>query len=982
MIPIPEKFFSIPPSYGANIPPSLLDLFACGVAIFAPNYGRPFYVNKSFCEMTGYDSNENATETHWLEGLIHPEERGLLRSHMERQIAGQDFGELECRLTEYNGGVIWVQCRVTPFKSEEHGDCCILFLTDITKAKLASIRAQREHLALTDAIPGGVAKVLINENFKIETASDGFYRMTGYTREEYNAPPIGACGSRIVVPEDLPGLISTVGEQVSADQFIYAEYRIIKKDSSVAQISVYGQKIGQENGCIIVEAVFIDTTTAKNTEHKLRNLINSVPGGVGHVRLAGGQVNFDYGSTGLSRLTGFTLEEYQNGVRHQQDNSLQTLYEEMSQVVSMGEQALEFDYKMMRRDNRERWMHVSGVRAEDNALGEPCFECIFIDITDQKNARQQMELNEARYHIIFEQTQDVIFEWDLCTNAIYHSPSFETKFGYEIPAEDSLRFIQEHVISPEDRPTLIDINTRLLAGEPYVEAQYRIRTAAFEYLWCRIKSTLVCNEYGKPVRAVGMISDVDQYVQETARLKEQAQKDLLTGLYNKITVQNKIDEFLKGEGSQATHALYLIDIDDFKSINDCFGHLVGDTILSQISSRIQEQSGECDLVGRVGGDEFILLYKNVPGPEEAESKAQLLCDIFCLCLRGVKSDYQISGSVGYAIFPTQGKRFLSLFEKADTALYLAKRRGKNQFCQYDERAESADTGTMRRTHTDIESASDLQDNFVHYMFSILHSSHDLFAAIQTVLELSARNYHLGHIYIFENITTCGRMQKTFESYVGEPPKDDHNLLPLIKDHKDYFTQCSENGVFYCNNISSLPPQLAQQLSALGIHCVLHVPILDNFAYRGVIGFSESSPERKWSQSEIDDFTLLAKILSTFLTKHGAQQNTLSSDPARLILDHLKIRSYIIEKNGTIVYLNRDAQEQGAHVRVDTKCYQSLRHRQELCPDCPVKLVPPGGSYTFESHNKVFDTWEEITATEINWLDGSQKYLVTCRTITK
>jgi diguanylate cyclase (GGDEF)-like protein len=127
----------------------------------------------------------------------------------------------------------------------------------------------------------------------------------------------------------------------------------------------------------------------------------------------------------------------------------------------------------------------------------------------------------------------------------------------------------------------------------------------------------------------------------------------------------------------------IIDIDNFKDVNDSHGHLFGDSVLTEISGKLRDMFRSSDILGRFGGDEFIVFLKNMSDKEMIAEKARMVCDIFRDTYTGKNKDYKISGSVGVSLYPNHGKTFSDLFHKADSALYDAKCRGKDCYVIYD-----------------------------------------------------------------------------------------------------------------------------------------------------------------------------------------------------------------------------------------------------------------------------------------------------------
>ena len=171
--------------------------------------------------------------------------------------------------------------------------------------------------------------------------------------------------------------------------------------------------------------------------------------------------------------------------------------------------------------------------------------------------------------------------------------------------------------------------------------------------------------------------DIDAKKQEERELLEAAQIDRMTMLLNRETTMESIRQILKKEPNQV-HVLYMIDIDNFKKLNDTLGHQNGDKFLIDMAREIKKCYRESDVVGRIGGDEFFAFLQNVSDLSVIEGKAKEL--LTAIQRTGTAyPNIQISGSVGISMFPANGTTLEELYARADVALYQAKRKGKNQF---------------------------------------------------------------------------------------------------------------------------------------------------------------------------------------------------------------------------------------------------------------------------------------------------------------
>ncbi|MDE6774998.1 MAG: sensor domain-containing diguanylate cyclase [Ruminococcus sp.] len=167
-------------------------------------------------------------------------------------------------------------------------------------------------------------------------------------------------------------------------------------------------------------------------------------------------------------------------------------------------------------------------------------------------------------------------------------------------------------------------------------------------------------------------------------LSDEAHMDLLTGVYNKRTFEKRVDEALKKDIDSRRKALIIIDLDNFKGVNDTLGHAYGDKVLSGVGDIMKRVFHQDDYLGRLGGDEFCV-YLNITDFQQGnylrhiEEKCAELCEAFHHNYTGENNNYKISASIGVAVFPEHGSDFAALYRCADKALYKSKQKGKDTY---------------------------------------------------------------------------------------------------------------------------------------------------------------------------------------------------------------------------------------------------------------------------------------------------------------
>lgn len=171
--------------------------------------------------------------------------------------------------------------------------------------------------------------------------------------------------------------------------------------------------------------------------------------------------------------------------------------------------------------------------------------------------------------------------------------------------------------------------------------------------------------------------DINEIKLEQQRLAKAAKLDSMTMLLNHEATLEGITDVLESH-SDRQHALFMLDIDNFKALNDTLGHQAGDEFLIELARELKNHFRESDIVGRIGGDEFFMLMRNVTENEQIERKARGILAL----VQNVASNYlqvELSGSVGISVYPKDGNNLDELYAKSDSALYEAKRGGKNMY---------------------------------------------------------------------------------------------------------------------------------------------------------------------------------------------------------------------------------------------------------------------------------------------------------------
>ena len=213
----------------------------------------------------------------------------------------------------------------------------------------------------------------------------------------------------------------------------------------------------------------------------------------------------------------------------------------------------------------------------------------------------------------------------------------------------------------------------------------------------RIGRILEVNDLKNALEA--QLQQKDKQIEDVTRISV---TDALTGLYNRSYLEKMVTDYIKEEH---TGTLFIIDMDNFKKVNDTFGHIAGDRTLQLFAETLRENTRKMDVLGRLGGDEFVVFFLDMIDKEVAEDKAQAIADSFLCKFRQLYDLSDISVSVGIAHCPEDGRDFKTLYKNADKALYYIKNNGKNSYHFFDEKKEEKEE--IYDTTADLNNVRDL-----------------------------------------------------------------------------------------------------------------------------------------------------------------------------------------------------------------------------------------------------------------------------------
>ena len=747
----------------------------------------------------------------------------------------------------------------------------------------------------------------------------------------------------------------------------------------------------------IVISVWHRVTQGDSTQAALvRQGLHSLPAMMGlsgaAVRcLTDRDMTIDAGAEDLFLLTGYTEAEIAREfgghlmsmvVPEDRESFLQ----ETQNHFRQGGQA-EYELRMIHKHDATRWVKVRS-RLDVERDGREYFYHSIQDDTRAKTLEQELRGTIERNQIIVDQSGGIVFEWDQKSDTMYLSNRWNEHFGYPPVTKNygTQMGIATH-FHPDDLPTVRNAILEIRSNGASANLDVRIADSNARYLWTRISATGIRDENGELTRIIGILQDVDALKRAELALKERAERDALTKLYNKTSAQQLATNYLFERDPDSHAALVMLDLDNFKAVNDNYGHLYGDTVLSQMGATLRQMFRSNDIIGRIGGDEFLILMRDIPNAELAVTRCGQLLDTLRPMLENLAPGYNLSCSIGAALVPEHGVSYTDLFRRADEALYVSKKAGKNTFTVYDPK-ESLVSRTRESGHTPTRIDSDNQPgmadaSFVRFVFRHLYESSDIIAAFDEILAYVGQQLNVSRVYIFENNEDNTACSNTFEwcNEGVQPEIDNLQNVSYIDDISGWPEVFDERGVFYCTDITRLEPHFRAILEPQGIKSMLQCALLDNGVFRGYVGFDECSVHRMWTQDQISLLQFLAEVLGIFLLKKRVQDRAVAqSKDLHSILDQQDAWIYVIDpETCRLKFLNRKARQLAPEGSEGAVCYQTFRNRDSRCEDCPAAGIGQEEVCSVLINDYCSDIHARAKAARITW-NGEESCLITCQEI--
>lgn len=542
--------------------------------------------------------------------------------------------------------------------------------------------------SLTQAIINNArAGVYLSQNHKFVYVNPFLEALTGYTSQELT----GKNCLDYIHPDDrdIVRIKAIQTLKHSGTDYPSYEYRCLTKNSNVIWLieSISSTQYRERRAVL---GIFMNITRRKSMEEMLvthgeryRHIIEHLQDAYFEIDLEG---NFTYVNPAACEGLCYSREELigQNYRMVVPEMELNDAFLAINSIYKKGTPDKSLT-QIIRRKNGELFRAETAIALRKDSDGKAIgFSCLGRDITERKSLEQDLLKSEEKYRSILKEMEDGYYEVDLSGNFTFVNRAWCQDLRYTTGELIGMNYSK--IVPEEDALNIFrNFNRVYRSGEPNRNLSYRVlrKDGTIGYTEASVSLSRDTNGNVTGFRCVNR--DVTERVKLEQKLSEMATHDFLTGLPNRILLNDRfhIDTAHTHRNGKRL-AIMSLDLDQFKAINDTMGHSVGDELLKMVAIRLSCTLRSADTVARIGGDEFVLLLPEISGLEDASAIAQKLVDSF----RGpiiVEGNYPcISCSIGLSLFPDDGSDLDILMRKSDAAMYHAKKEGGNRYKIYSE----------------------------------------------------------------------------------------------------------------------------------------------------------------------------------------------------------------------------------------------------------------------------------------------------------
>lgn len=638
------------------------------------------------------------------------------------------------------------------------------------------------------------------------------------------------------------------------------------------------------------------------------------------------------------------------------------------------------------------WKQASFIKSAE----EPSILLLLVqDISAKKMMEQRLVSSERRLGGMVDHLYLCVFEVDFEGNTVsIIKTDDEHAWAFDGAAYTDYRdyFCKNSKVRPDMIEPLrefllkTNIDRAFDSGKDEIVFEYQVMRNE-TYRWTSIS---IIREPSSEAMVIVFIRDIDKQKREQERLlNKNIIMDSLTQIYCADALREQVEAYLASENTRGQHLFAAIDIDHFSQINERYGQAFGDLIICSVVQRLRRVMRPGDMLGRVGGDEFVLMMKNT-APGEADLRLSRLMRVFESSFDANSREIYLTASVGATNYPGDGTDEEIIYSCMDKALSAAKAAGGARYAIYTE-------GLSQKAPSSLGTAIDsiyqkgFDENFIEQIFNIMYSSDNVSQAIPAILSYIGSKFDVSRAYIIELSEDKQVYVNTFEwTADGVAPQIDELQAKQVEEtaYLDfaYIEHFDKDNMLVCSDVSELNPVVRELLEEQGIQAVLQCGMTLDGEFYGFIGFDECRRTREWTATERQLLMYISRVLGVFyLNSMSSLRLSQKQLVINSMMDNAPVALYVIDPDDfRLLQFNHSTKAWRPNAEIGTPCYEAFLGGSAPCEFCMIPQWKKNGMEHLRS--EIFidqeSSWLECVVDRLDWYDGSKAAMISCYDFTK
>ncbi len=709
-------------------------------------------------------------------------------------------------------------------------------------------------------------------------------------------------------------------------------------------------------------------------QEMLISMVENLITGICVFELNGTKLTPVYTNEGLRRMLGYSKGELDILLREVRycifPDDLKIFEQAISDILK-ADGPVDTEFRTVTGRGSIRWLQVRGnLYAKNNDTY--VITCVVIDATERKAAEEELQVQAERMNLLSQSARDKILDYNAKTDVMSVRIAQEDGKVSEKLLPDYIENFDLTHIYPDDAELFLDVFRELLISPKNEVIEIRTNRFDGEYIWYQMNLTSISGLEGYVTRIVGRMVNINDAKMREQELQALATTDGLTQIYNRNAVVDGINEFFgQADNTDAIHALMILDLDNLKSANDYLGHSHGDKILQECASILMKSFKRLDIVGRVGGDEFVVLAKDLKEIANIDIIATKLVEQLQWELPYQNDIVKVSGSIGISIFPYHGNRYEELFDKADEALCSVKANGKSGYRVY----RSAETRAHHisrfndgyRFNNDFDvNAKVIQDkmSLEDIVLKILYEGRQTESAIRSALEIILAAIGWQRAWFCPSAERSSMGMPVISAYMNgyEYGGESSTVIPILE---EVYKEDTGFALLYEYDIES--EKARRYMLDKNVKRILYYPITQNGSYVGCVAFENCVQNLdEFNDEQMTQIRSVCRLMNACVFQFAYTNDEFRELIIKLkMIDDMDQYVYLIDADTyTIKFVNKKVQLETPEILMGEPCYKMICDGEGTCADCIMRKLNKEDAHSScsgEVFNLSLRTWIKQSA---------------------